>query len=411
MNAISLVKPEPANCSAVLPRWWRLVLVGLSAIILSACNSTQPPRGAINPMRMGSPQLPPQAFTGGPGDYDVSQVGYQAPSDGRPLPLTCMCEAGDDANLPWAPPGIRRPWPADEYLCDGGDKNVKVGVAADFTVYGLDQEDTVAHADTKDGRIIIEPSNKVCIYAPRFASVRKIDPAGLSEQVVNSSGAQSPLKAIVDADLGIPTTALQQLPPKTDIATRRPIALRDRQRHHTLANELSPRSFSDRFKAHENLQVIKTGIYQQDEKAYLAKRTLAAIAWTHEQGAQVIINRKKAMVFDGDRRAEATFTVEEPKNPKLRVIKCASTDGAVPGDVIDFTIRYDNVGDATIGNVTIVDNLTTRLEYVPESAQSSRKAKFLTQVNEGDSLVLRWEVDEPLPPGQGGILRFQCVVR
>ncbi|MCE9547250.1 MAG: DUF11 domain-containing protein, partial [Planctomycetia bacterium] len=64
-----------------------------------------------------------------------------------------------------------------------------------------------------------------------------------------------------------------------------------------------------------------------------------------------------------------------------------------------------------IGNVTIVDNLTTRLEYVPDSATSSRKATFSTQDNDVDSLVLRWEISEPLQPGEGGTLRFKCRLR
>ncbi|MEK6237035.1 MAG: hypothetical protein N2C14_20190, partial [Planctomycetales bacterium] len=34
-----------------------------------------------------------------------------------------------------------------------------------------------------------------------------------------------------------------------------------------------------------------------------------------------------------------------------------------------------------------------------------------SQVNEGDSLILRWELEEPLQPGQGGIIRFKCRVR
>ena len=84
---------------------------------------------------------------------------------------------------------------------------------------------------------------------------------------------------------------------------------------------------------------------------------------------------------------------------------------AEPGDEVAFTIRFDNVGTETIGNVTIIDNLTTRLEYVPETAQCSIPAQFGTQVNEGDSLVLRWEITDPLEPGDGGVIRFTCRVR
>jgi len=61
--------------------------------------------------------------------------------------------------------------------------------------------------------------------------------------------------------------------------------------------------------------------------------------------------------------------------------------------------------------VTIIDSLTTRLEYVDGSQSSSRKANFGTQENEGESLVLRWELIEPLKVNEGGIVRFKCRVR
>ena len=91
--------------------------------------------------------------------------------------------------------------------------------------------------------------------------------------------------------------------------------------------------------------------------------------------------------------------------------KSASTDSALPGEEVEFTLRFDNVGDRVIGNVTIVDNLTTRLEYVADSQKSSVKADFSTQPNEGDSVVLRWEIAEPVQPGEGGVLQFRARVR
>jgi uncharacterized repeat protein (TIGR01451 family) len=93
------------------------------------------------------------------------------------------------------------------------------------------------------------------------------------------------------------------------------------------------------------------------------------------------------------------------------VIKVASTSAANVGDIIDFTIRYDNMGDQVIGNVTIIDNLTPRLEYVEGSAQASRAANFSTKANEAGSLILRWEVIDPLPKGEGGLVRFKCRLR
>ncbi|HOM17500.1 MAG TPA: DUF11 domain-containing protein, partial [Thermoguttaceae bacterium] len=63
------------------------------------------------------------------------------------------------------------------------------------------------------------------------------------------------------------------------------------------------------------------------------------------------------------------------------------------------------------GNVTILDNLSGRLEYVADSAQCSLKAQFTAQPNEAGSQLLRWELAQPLKPGEGGVIRFRCRVR
>ena len=91
--------------------------------------------------------------------------------------------------------------------------------------------------------------------------------------------------------------------------------------------------------------------------------------------------------------------------------KVASKLAAKSGDIVEFMIRFDNVGNQRIGNVTIIDSLTSRLEYVPDSAQSELQASFSTSRNEVDSLVLRWEIEEPLKIGKGGLIRFKCRVR
>jgi hypothetical protein len=64
-----------------------------------------------------------------------------------------------------------------------------------------------------------------------------------------------------------------------------------------------------------------------------------------------------------------------------------------------------------VGNVTIIDHLTQRLEYVQGSAECSLPANFIATDDEGESLILRWEITDPIKPGEGGIIRFQCRVR
>jgi len=95
----------------------------------------------------------------------------------------------------------------------------------------------------------------------------------------------------------------------------------------------------------------------------------------------------------------------------LRVTKIASKIAARAGEDVEFTIRYDNLSGKKIGNVTIIDNLTRRLEYVPESSESSLKANFINERNEVDSLMLRWEIIDPVEPHSGGLIRFKCRVR
>jgi hypothetical protein len=48
---------------------------------------------------------------------------------------------------------------------------------------------------------------------------------------------------------------------------------------------------------------------------------------------------------------------------------------------------------------------------VPESALSSVDADFSAKPNDTGSLILRWEIKDPVKAGDGGILRFRVKVR
>jgi len=137
-----------------------------------------------------------------------------------------------------------------------------------------------------------------------------------------------------------------------------------------------------------------------------------ALACGQRLPVQVILDHQRAAEEAGTQRLASIFTVKsEFGTSKLRITKVASTPYARPGEEVDFTLRFDNVGTEVIGNVTVIDNLTTRLEYVPDSAKCSVPAEFFTEHNEGDSLALRWEITDPVSPGEGGVIRFRCLVR
>lgn len=383
------------------PAWWKAAVIAISTLALCSCRTPLATQ-QIDSVGHTPPGLPESAWTGQP---EVPMfVNHMEPAHGPPLPY----QAGGQ----WAPPGITRPWPADEYLRDGGDRGLGVRVNPDWQVLGLDIEDAVAHYDTLDGRTVVEPSNRVHIYAPRFAAVRTVSRLVQGEQLTKAVGVHRLNPVAGYADVQTPTTGLQQYQLRSEIVDRLPILARGRQHDGVLSTNLKPGGFQDAFLPFENLSIIRTGLYEQSEKARLDEFTQAAVTWSHDKAVQVIIQGVQAIAATSDQRGEAVYTVEDRRGPpKLRVLKVASTQYAQPGEMVDFTIRFDNIGQQPIGNVTIVDNLTTRLEYEPDSAQSSLAAEFLTEHNEAESLVLRWEIAEPLEPGDGGIVRFRCRVR
>jgi uncharacterized repeat protein (TIGR01451 family) len=379
-------------------------VVQASAVMPAGAMSMRGPMPPQNPMV--PPTLPPEAFIGGPADRTPvpAYIVPQAPTAAMGLPLP------DHLTFPWAPPGIALPWPRDEYLHDGGEK-LPVTVNRDGQVNGLELEDTIVHYDTLDGRTLVEPSNKVCIYAPRFAAVRHVEEVVQSLQRDKVIEVELPVSVEQNDERLLAGSTMQPVQPLGDVGIKEPSIARLNQAEAAFSNRLGPAGFQSRFKAYEDFEEIRLGSFDDAEKARLAESITAAITWTHDQAVQVILDNVKAVVETGDQRAQATYRAEIPTNPRLRVCKVASTKQAKPGDFVEFTIRFDNVGDAAIGNVTLIDNLTTRLEYVDGSAKASREADFFTSPNEGDSLVLRWEFAEPLDPGHGGLVRFKCRVR
>jgi uncharacterized repeat protein (TIGR01451 family) len=301
--------------------------------------------------------------------------------------------------------------PADEYLCDGGDYGLPAAVRRDWQVDGLEQEDTVAHYDTVDGRTIITPSNRVCIYAPRFGVVRRV--IDLHEyariDIVGGIEQQMALSRIDESERAI--ASLNQREPAINRAERPPSLLDERQKLGELAQEIELRELRGSLAPYANLTIIRAGTISNDEKALVAKAEQAAITWSGDQAAQITLDSQQAQTALSIKQPGVVYHQDKPNNPRLRLVKLASTGAALPGEVVEFTLRFDNIGDRVIGNVTIIDNLTTRLQYVPDSVKASVDANFTALPNENGSSVIRWEIIDPVEARTGGILQFKCRVR
>lgn len=386
-------------------RWpdpWQMALVAICSLILCSCRAPIGPVRAIDRSHVGGDSLPAAAYTDMP--QEAMPAGYTELEQGPPMPYSPQGS--------WSPPGIAQPWPENEYVRDGGDQGRPAGVTKQGEVLGLGMEDTVAHFDTLDGKTVVEPSNEVRIYCPRFGAVRQVVGVMASEEHQRAGGVHEPLRAEGPTTTQIVANAKQNVQLDDQISARPAAAMRTKQGDGLMSNAVRAKAFQDEFKPFENLSIIRMGAYQEAETAFLARGSNAAIAWSHNQAVQIIIDGQKPMADVKYDDSLSVYTVASPPGkPKLRLVKVASTAFAQPGDTIDFTLRFDNVGNERINHVTILDSLSTRLEFMPDSAQCSVDAKFTTRANEGDSVVVRCELTNPLDPAKGGVLRFRCRVR
>ncbi len=402
------------------PRWWRIVLIALCTLILCSCRA--PYVGQVSrPVQVDVPvdhNFPVQQASA------VVSAEYPGLTPGArqgvmPCPTCPTCPpggydngyGGGYAQMPFQPPRPSELRPGDEYLCDGGDQERPTAVGGDFRVYGLDVEDTVVHYDTVDGRRLVEPSNKVCVYAPRFAAVRQVNGMRQHEQHDLVGRVHLPIAATFHEESQLAAQFDQPLQPVGQIGTKQASTFRERNMGVSVEGAESLIGLNGREYLLGPLRVLETGVFEQSEEARLAGAIEAAITWSHDEGVQVALGEQRLVIDSHDTKLGEIYVVEHEGTPKIRIIKVASVKEAQPGDVIEFTLRYDNIGDELIGNVTILDNLTTRLEYVEGSQSSTLEAGFFVEQNEAQSLALRWEVIEPLEPGQGGVITFKCRVR
>jgi uncharacterized repeat protein (TIGR01451 family) len=417
-----------------------------AAVALSFCSCQSLPRdqSAATPATRGV-SVPPAQLSGNPKQppqfqrpqaiapaYPVQPAGFHRHAGGQPHGGGCPCCGGNGTlpafafsgaaaaecaqcgtgEGPWKPDGIKGPWPRDEYLCDGGDLNHDVNVKRDWTVVGLDQQDTIAHFDTTDGQRLVAASNCVCVYSPRFAAIRQVSAPVIYEGHERMAGIEKPVKVNVHEEMRGPKTALQPEQLISQVGLDQVQRLRERTQGLLVDQATRLELAAEAFLPREELLFIQRGEFDASEKARLTEYVAAAQTWTLQQAPQILVDGQPAVEVRGTTTPQITYTYETFGKPCLRLCKIADKSEAKPGEIVTFTLRFDNLGEQTIGNVTVIDNLVPRLEYVAGSAQSSLKAAFSTQEQiPGESLVLRWEIEEPLEINAGGVVKFQARVR
>ncbi len=315
--------------------------------------------------------------------------------------------------------------PSEECLNDGGDHGNRAGFDIHGRLAGVEPEDTVAEFTDSYGRRQVTHSNCVCLCVPRFAVLRCETPLDRYNGVV----------AVTDTRKVQYQGLIEELKPPL-LANKYEQLKGTRGRERPSINEVFAGTVGvTRFEILKAVEVPLGPIALLGTKAAMTlseierTRLIKQMEFARElsvraslQGAgSVTVTNVVGRIEAGPQIVQAEAETRDltvccnevpcPPDKPLVLIKCADRQSAQIGDVVTFILKYSNHGGRPITDVAVTDSLTTRLEYVPGSAQSDRPAVFTMQPNEAGSVILRWEITGKLMPGTSGVVRFQARIR
>ncbi|MAT15320.1 MAG: hypothetical protein CMJ46_08635 [Planctomyces sp.] len=300
----------------------------------------------------------------------------------------------------------------DEYIVDGGDRNYPVHYE-NRALAGLDSEDTVAEYQNEFGGNELTVSNKVVIYSPRFRSLSV-------HQLPFSRTALTKIGGLHDRTTGV---GMEQ---SMLIDTRIQKSQLDGMRTRSRGSELEvDAAFSGLFQntytgahtklenVYEDLQFTKAGRFERMNKVDIQLGLQGAFTWSQDSFPIITASTSAGNALESSFRPAEIVGVELDKGKpgKLRIVKLADKVEAKPGEIITFTIRFDNMGDHTVRDIKITDHLTPRLEFIEGSFQAERQGEVRFFPNSTVDSILRFEMAGELKGGEGSVLTFQARVR
>lgn len=361
----------------------------------------------------------------------VQQVGFQHPILQRPIlrrgnrASACQCgpcstggsqhcesdtDFGAYSVMPPAPPA---PYGIDgnEFLCNGWDDPPVAYVQKGDSIGSLDPTDVAVSFTTESGDIEVATSNEVCVYSPRFSSVRKITGLMAGEHAVGLQGAR---RDVVIGGIEVNQGGVQ-IDRMTELAhadgARRVDAFRERDRGVPIGRVEQVVEQVDFLAALANIRSDSLSNLSETQASLLQQHALEATTYSVDQLINVAISDLAAPAITRVQSAEAFVIYEFPDAGRLEVLKVVDKLDAAPGDEVTFAITATNVGDSPVDHIRLADNLTTRLAFVDGSQTSTPQGNFVEINNQAGSSRLVWTFDEPLPVGKTITVRFTCRVR
>ncbi|MFM1800994.1 MAG: hypothetical protein RJA81_346, partial [Planctomycetota bacterium] len=323
--------------------------------------------------------------------------------------VTCAPAPVAESCLPPQRPGL----PGDEYLCDGGDDGRLATSSANSNV-GIEPRDAIVQFGVGEGpndrRML--PTNIVCLYSPRFAAT-EVRTGANQNVIVQGPVMERNLQAMQgfrNRELGVRLTANQ--PPIMNRVTQRASGIINRQSADAKIElrVLGGYELVQMPRGNEKVQpplafLNRTKVMQSDnqQRAIAIKTAESVVVTGIEQSAS-----EKVMTWTP---YEAVGTEPVPGTPGLMVIKRVSSEEAVPGEEVVFTIEFRNMGNVPIRSVSVIDSLLPRLEYIKGTAQGPKGTVFTANANSAGSTELRWDLPKSLAPNESGQVSFKALVR
>ena len=356
-------------------------------------------------VKIGGRAPTPDEMTGA-GDYPLGSAPcpFSGP-DGNKCGLPCGPVCG-------TPPPAGRPWlPKDEFLCDGGDGGTPMGFGGDGGLRGIDPRDAAIQFRADD-RSRVLPTNRVCIYAPRFAAVRASIGANQTLLVESLLVAKhTDRQEAINAKQGPKRFTRNE---RVELARHRARASIAKGRvyagDHVEVRVLQGFDVPVNIAGNVTIQGPQTAADRQKANYYRLKQKLDGMK-TAESAVVTGLTQGTGQAVMAWRPQELASVEVPPNKPGLAVIKQVDKAEAEPGDEVEFTIFYRNMGNVPITNVSVIDSLLPRLEYIPRSALGPAGSVFTARENRVGSTELRWDLPEAVAPGQEGYVRFRVKVR
>jgi uncharacterized repeat protein (TIGR01451 family) len=154
---------------------------------------------------------------------------------------------------------------------------------------------------------------------------------------------------------------------------------------------------------------------ERHEGFVLQQQIQNAMSWTRDQYPVLTASTTNANQIKATFKVQQTVGLEDERKTKgnIHVVKLADHEMAQSGDTITFTIRFENTGDFDVYDVSIVDNLTPRLEYVSGTAaiDGQHPGEVLVEDNGEGSSILTFNLDQALKGHDRGEITFEARVR